>query len=241
VALPPALRQANTTFRNLRPTLDDLDPLVAASKTGTKNLPTFLKNLKPVLVRSVPVFNDLGRALNLKGKNNDIADAFGKLPAVQSSASRASGPTVQALVDSQPTVKFIRPYSPDLLGAVSRLGQVTAYYDADGHYARVQPAGLGVYHYNAGTQNLEPIPLNQTFDDYCLPTYPGTPIGTAPCTVTGAAPSSNFKVFRRCPGGTTQAALDNSNPFVAPLWPGSGLTSPAPPNDCTATDRPLGP
>ena len=51
----------------------------------------------------------------------------------------------------------------------------------------------------------------------------------------------SFKVFRRCPGGTTQPALDNSNPFVAPIWPGSNLTSPAPPNDCTATDHPLGP
>src|SRR5581483_6792287 len=241
VALPVALRQANTTFHNLRPALDDLTTFVNAAKPGTKDLPTFLRNLKPVVTRSVPVFRDLGRAVNLNGKNNDLADAFGKLPAVESAAARAAGPAVQALNDSLPTLKFIRPYSPDLLAAVGNLGAVTGYYDADGHYARVQPAGLGIYHYNAGTQNLEPISLQQQFDDYCLPEYPGTSINSGACTATSGAPSSNFHVFRRCPGGTTQPALDLSNPFVAPLWPGSGLTSPAPPNDCTATDHPLGP
>ena len=59
VALPGTLRQANTTFHNLRPALDDLDVLVNAAKPATKNLPTFLRHLKPVSSRSVPVFSDL--------------------------------------------------------------------------------------------------------------------------------------------------------------------------------------
>jgi phospholipid/cholesterol/gamma-HCH transport system substrate-binding protein len=236
VALPPALRQANTTFHNLRPALDDLDAFVAAAKPGTKNLPTFLEQLRPVLTRSVPVFRDLGRAVNLRGKSNDLADAFGKLPAVESAASRSVAPTVQALGDVLPTVSFVRPYTPDVLAALGRLGHITGYYDADGHYARVQPAGLGIYHYDGATQDLVPIPLSQQFDDYCLPDFPGASIGTAPCTVNGGG--DNFQVFRRCPGGTTQPALDNSNPFAAPTWPQSGLSSPT---DCDATDHPLGP
>jgi phospholipid/cholesterol/gamma-HCH transport system substrate-binding protein len=220
VALPGALRQANTTFHNLRPTLDDLDVFVDAAKPGTRNLPAFLKQLKPVVTRSVPVFRDLNRAVNLPGKSNDLADAFGKLPAVESAASRSVAPTVQALNDALPTVSFIRPYTPDVLAALGRLGQITGYYDADGHYARVAPAGLGIYHYDAGTQNLEPIPIEQQFDDY-------GPLGSA-----------NHQIFRRCPGGTTQPALDNSNPFAAPTWPASGLSSPA---DCDIDDHPLGP
>ena len=218
--LPGALRQANTTFHNLRPTLDDLDDFVAAAKPGTKDLPTFLKQLKPVLTRSVPVFRDLGRAVNLPGKSNDLADAFGKLPAVESAASRSVAPTVQALGDVLPTISFVRPYTPDVLAALGRLGQITGYYDADGHYARVQPAGLGIYHYDGATQDLVPIPLGQQFDDY-------GPLGSA-----------NHRIFRRCPGGTTQPALDNSNPFAAPTWPQSGLSSPS---DCDANDHPLGP
>jgi phospholipid/cholesterol/gamma-HCH transport system substrate-binding protein len=224
VALPPALRQANTTFFNLRATLDDLDPFVAAAKTGTKNLAPFLRQLKPVINRSFPVFRDLRRAVDLRGKNNDLADAFGKLPAVQSAGARSVGPSVQAMQDSEETLTFIRPYMPDLLGAVGKLGQITGYYDADGHYARVQPAGLGVFHYNPGTQNLEPIPLAAQFADY---------------GVFGASP--NFKVFRRCPGGITQASTDLSNPFVNPPWVGSVTGPVAPPNDCTTADIPPGP
>ncbi|MGH2955882.1 MAG: MlaD family protein [Solirubrobacterales bacterium] len=233
VALPPALRQANTTFFNLRGALDDLDPFVAALRDNTKNLAPFLRQLKPVLLRSRPVFRDLRRAVNLRGKNNDLADAFAKLPAVQSAGARSIPPSVQAMIDSNDNLRFLRAYTPDLLGAVSRLGQVTAYYDADGHYARVEPAGLGVFCYDGGasaspecpaaTGNLNPIPANQTFTDY-------GPFGGA-----------NRKVFHRCPGGIIQPATDASNPFVAPAWPGSGLSSPAPPGDCTATDLPLGP
>jgi hypothetical protein len=49
---------------------------------------------------------------------------------------------------------------------------------------------------------------------------------------------ANAKIFRRCPGGSTQVSTDASNPFVAPLWPESDLTTPG---DCVATDIPPGP
>ena len=48
VAFPPALRQANTTFVNLRAALDDLTPLVNESKPATKDLAPFLRKLRPV-------------------------------------------------------------------------------------------------------------------------------------------------------------------------------------------------
>jgi phospholipid/cholesterol/gamma-HCH transport system substrate-binding protein len=175
-----------------------------------------------VVSRSVPVFRDLNRAVNLPGKSNDLADAFGKLPAVDSAAARAAPPTVKALNDSLPTLSFIRPYTPDLMATISNLGKITAYYDADGHYARVEPAGLGIFHYDGPpTNNLTPIPPSQIVDDY-------GPFGASP----------NFKVFRRCPGGSTQSALDNSNPFVNPPWAGSGLSTTS---DCDASDLPPGP
>src|SRR5262249_15695554 len=98
-----------------------------------------------------------------------------------------------------------------------------AYYDADGHYARVEPAGLGIFHY-AGppTNNLAPIPPSQIVNDY-------GPFG-------GANP--NFNVFRKCPGGATQSAPDGSNPFVNPPSPRSGSNSPS---DWNATNGPVGP
>ena len=219
VALPPALRQANTTFFNLRLTLDDLDELVDVAKPTTKNLAPFLKKTKRLVGKSVPVFHNLRLAINKDGKNNDLTDAMAHLPAAQKAAARASGPTVQAMIDSEPTFRFLRPYSPDLLNTIGKLGQISANYDANGHYVRIQPAGLGIFTDNAGS--LDPISTANQFADY------------------GPYNGPNFRVFHRCPGGMTQPAPDGSNPFLD----GGMLTSPVPPytNDCTVTDVPPGP
>ncbi len=219
IALPPALRQANTTFFNLRLALDDLDPLVETAKPATKNLAPFLRQLRPLVGNSVPVFRDLRIAINKDGKNNDLTDAVGKLVAVQNAAERASGPTVQAMVDSEPTFQFLRPYSPDLFNAVGKLGQISANYDANGHYVRVQPAAMGIFELNAGS--LDPIAISDQFNAF------------------GPYGGTNFKLFRRCPGGMTQPAVDGSSPFLD----GGLLSSPVPPltNDCTSTDVVPGP
>ncbi len=52
--LPTTLRRANTTFVNLRATLDDLDVLVAESKPATKDLAPFLRELRPLVARRAP-------------------------------------------------------------------------------------------------------------------------------------------------------------------------------------------
>jgi phospholipid/cholesterol/gamma-HCH transport system substrate-binding protein len=218
-ALPPALRQANTTFFNLRATLDDLDPFVATAKRTTTDLAPFLRRVKPVVKRSQPVLRDLSKAVARKGKNNDLTDAFGSLPGVRSAATTSVPAQIAALEDSDPNVSFIRPYTPDLFSALGKLGQTTGYYDADGKYARVQPAGLGIFS-RLASGDLDPIPASEIFADL------------------GAFGSSNFKIFRRCPGGATQPSTDGSNPFVTPPWAGSGLTTPA---DCLASDVPPGP
>ena len=41
--------------------------------------------------------------------------------------------------ESVPITAFFGPYSPDLAGTLRTFGQAGAYYDADGHYARVSP------------------------------------------------------------------------------------------------------
>ncbi len=217
-ALPPALRQANTTFFNLRPTLDDLEPLVETARTSTKDLAPFLRQLNPVLGKSVPVFKDLRIAVNKEGKNNDLADAAANFVPLRKAADSAVEPAIQAMVDSEPTFQFLRPYAPDLLTALGKLGQISSIYDADGHLVRVQPAALNLFT-RLGTGDLDPIPTSDQFDDY------------------GAFGTPNYKIFRRCPGSSTQPAADGSSPFLD----NGLLTSPAPPGDCTVTDVPPGP
>jgi phospholipid/cholesterol/gamma-HCH transport system substrate-binding protein len=228
VALPPALRQANTTFHNLRPALDDLDPLINATRQSTKNLAPFLRQLHPVLTRSIPVFRDLNRAVNLKGKSNDLADATGDLTALEKRAADAVPITVQAMQDSQPTLQFLRPYAPDLTSGIAHLNQVAGYYDANGHYTRVQPSGMGVFGLAGGPTTFTYTAQDSAnvFNDY-------GPLG-----------GPNFNLFRRCPGGSTPV-LAGSNPFATPspagvfLGPPNG--APASPSSCDSTQTVPGP
>ncbi|HZJ28351.1 MAG TPA: MlaD family protein, partial [Solirubrobacterales bacterium] len=87
-ALPPTMRQANTTFVNLRAAFDDLDPLVAASKPATENLAPFLRDLQPVLSRGVGVFRDLSLTMHRPGIGNDMGDLTKTLPQVQPRTER---------------------------------------------------------------------------------------------------------------------------------------------------------
>jgi phospholipid/cholesterol/gamma-HCH transport system substrate-binding protein len=202
--------------------------LVNASKPATKNLAPFLRQLHPLLTRSVPVFRNLNRALNLKGKSNDLADATGDLPAVEKRASEAVPITVSAMQSSEDNLSFLRPYMPELMSAIAKLNADTGYYDANGHYARVQPAGLGVFGLGGAPPNFTFTPQNASavYSDYL-------PFG-----------STNLNVFRRCPGGSTPV-LAGSNPFSLPspagvfLGPPNG--APASTTDCNAAQTVPGP
>jgi phospholipid/cholesterol/gamma-HCH transport system substrate-binding protein len=213
VALPPTLRQANTTFVNLRATLDDLDPVVTATKQSTKNLTPFLRRLRQVSERGIPVIRDLSLAINRPGGTNDLTDALRAQPETERKARHAVPIAIQALNDSQPVVQFARPYSPDLFAWIQKFAGDSSFYDADGHYVRVSTAEANVFHYcRVGDTNpvcvghspgdLEPIPVSQQFKDL------------------------DFGQFTRCPGGATQPIF-GSNPFLD----GGNLNGKCDPND----------
>jgi phospholipid/cholesterol/gamma-HCH transport system substrate-binding protein len=225
-AFPPALRQANTTFVNVRAFLDDLTPVVNAFKPATKDLAPFLRKLRPVAERSVPVFSDLRLAVNRPGPINDLTDSLRELPRIERKASRSVPRTIAGLDASQPVIEFARPYMPDLMGFLSKFAEVTSFYDADGHYARVSTAQANLFHYcetaadpkcvpgGYSQGELAPVPPSDQFDEY-LP----------------------FNIFTRCPGGTTQP-ISGSNPFTDD---GNLLTGGEPPNPkCDTSDVPPG-
>ena len=130
------MRQANTTFVNLRAALDDLDPLIADTKVVMPELAPFLRRVRPVVSDSVPVFKSLGLALNTPGDANDLSDALALAPGTERQAARAVAPTVTALADSLDLIAFARPYAPDLLSVIGKLGASAGYYDFNGHYLR---------------------------------------------------------------------------------------------------------
>jgi phospholipid/cholesterol/gamma-HCH transport system substrate-binding protein len=213
--LPPFMRQANTTFVNLRAALDDLDPLVETAKPATKNLAPFLSELRPVLSKAVPVFKNFRLSARRKGFANDTAELLGFLPAVQERSATTFPHAQQGIEAFQPTLNFARAYTPDIFNGFGRLGQITGYYDGNGHYARVQLA-LNLFKRNSGNGKLEPITPSEQFDAF----------------------GSSANARRPCPGGGTQSAPDNSNPFTEPPFAGSGVS---PSSACDPADAPPGP
>lgn len=213
--LPPVLRQSNTTFVNLRAALDDLDPLVETAKPATRDLAPFLRDLRPVISRAVPVFEDLRLGVRRSGSANDAAELLASLPAVQQRAARAFPHSEEAIAAFQPNLNFARAYTPDIFNGFGKVGQVTGYYDGNGHYARVQPADLNLFRYDGGSGKLEPIPPSGQYEAF----------------------GASAGVKRRCPGAATQPAPDGSNPFTEPPHAGAGVS----PSECNPADVPPGP
>jgi len=185
--LPGTLRKANTTFVNLRATLVDLTTLVNTSKPGAPKLAPFFSALRPLVREAVPTFNALSKVLFLPGPNNDLNDLMKKLPALQNAAKPAFANSITALQKSQPVVQFIRPYTPEFVGWLRDFGQGASAYDANGHYARIQPI------FNATSPNsLVPLPI-PTGDRFA-----GLQQGN----------------LQRCPGAASQYPTDGSAPFL---------------------------
>jgi phospholipid/cholesterol/gamma-HCH transport system substrate-binding protein len=187
--LPPTLRQANTTFVNLRAALDDLEPLIDTTGVATRDLAPFLRELRPTVEDSVPVFTRLANIVSLEGPANDLVDTLRALPGAERGAERSVPATIDALDDSQTNVAQLRAYTPDLVGFLGRFSQLSANYDGDGHYFRTQPTGINFFEWNPATSVLDPIPSTEQF----------------------AAFDNGF--FNRCPGGSTQP-IAGSNPFL---------------------------
>jgi len=213
--LPQFMRQANTTFVNLRAALDDLDPLVETAKPATRNLAPFLSELRPVLSKAVPVFRNLRLSTSREGFANDTAELLGFLPAVQERSSKAFPNAERAIQDFLPTLRLARAYTPDIFNGFGRLGQITAAYDGNGHYARAQLV-LNLFKRNGENGKLEPITPSEQYGAF----------------------GDSAGVRRPCPGGGTQSAPDGSNPFTEPPFAGSGVS---PTSECDPADAPPGP
>jgi phospholipid/cholesterol/gamma-HCH transport system substrate-binding protein len=213
--LPPVFRQSNTTFVNLRAALDDIEPLIDTAKPATKDFAPFLREFTPVIQKAVPVFKNLRLTVSRSGTGNDASELLAALPGVQQQASKAFPHSEDAIADFQPNLNFLRAYTPDIFNGFGKVGQVTGYYDGNGHYARTQFAALNLFKYNSATGELEPIAPSQQYDAF----------------------GSSAGVRRPCPGAATQPAPDGSNPFTEPPFAGAGVT----PSQCDPADVPPGP
>jgi phospholipid/cholesterol/gamma-HCH transport system substrate-binding protein len=187
-ALPGTLKEGNRTFEELPATLGDLRKLVDVSKPATKTLASFFAKLRPLVDAGTPVVGNFSDAISKPGAGNDLTEVALALPSLAHQLVTASPVTVRSLEESLPITALFGPYSPDLQGFIRAFGQTSAYYDANGHYARV--AGV--------------IPDFELNSENTL--KPAEPAQVLKGLKTGQ--------LRRCPGGGTQPAADGSSPFT---------------------------
>ncbi len=189
VLLPATLTHSVRTFAGLRSTLDALDPVVAASKPANRQLRTFSIALRNLTIASVPTIGQLNGLIRNPAGTGDLISLFQLTPSLARVATAAFPRLIQSMNDTQNQVNYLREYTPDVVGALTNLGQVGAYYDANGHYARTQP------YFNAFGVNG----LNQLTMKPASLRYEGLHV-----------------VKGRCPGGAVQPTPDGSAPWVVP-------------------------
>ena len=193
--LPSTLRRATTTFAGLQATLDSLDPLVAASKPAVRQLPEFLASLRKVITVGIPTIGALDNLIHNPAGTGDLTTLAQSTPELARIAATAFPEMIKQLNDSQNQVVYLREYTPDVIAALTNVGQAGAYYDANGHYVRTQPA-LFPFGLDSSNELTTQFP-SQRYDrlhavhDRC----PGsasqaTPDGSAPQSVSGCSTSA---------------------------------------------------
>ena len=216
--LPDFMRQANTTYVNLRATLDDLDPLVTEFKPVAKRLVPYTAEVRALVQDLDPAVRDLSVITTRRGPDNDLIDLSRRTlplrdiavgPVRRNGAEREGTlpATAEALASTTPRLAFARPYSFDFTGWLDDFSH-TGNVDALGGFSR---AGSHVSAFSFKTGLLQPI----------------APAARAQEIMDVA----NTNERNKCPGaGERDSYGDGSTPW-----------KPAPDFNCDETQKPLGP
>jgi phospholipid/cholesterol/gamma-HCH transport system substrate-binding protein len=215
--LPGFMRQSNTTFVNLRATLDDLDPLINASKPVARKLGPFFHVFRRAARDAVPTITDLDQIVKRPGSQNDLVELTrdavplaqaavgsgspdcGQNPATdyQSAADNnfsqgAFGETVCSLRNGLPNLAFFRAYTPELTSWFNDFG-TSGIYDANGGMGRIETT----------FNNFSVSPASPNFAN------PASPMQQ----IASALPEGLFH-DAKCPGANERNPGDNSTPFT---------------------------
>ncbi|MGI8802927.1 MAG: MlaD family protein [Solirubrobacteraceae bacterium] len=205
--LPEFLRRADTTFVNLRATLDDVSKLVEDAKPVAKQLRPFLHVLRPLARDARPTLRILQELIqNPKAPDSDLLTLVRNLVALRGVAvgpTQANGASRQgalpaatdALGTATPELGFARPYAPEL----------TSWFNSFAH--------SGVYDALGGASRVAIFANPLALVDGLL-----TPI---PPELRQAALLSTLTTGQRnrCPGSAERPAADGSNPYHPPGFP----------------------
>ncbi len=242
--LPPFMRNANTTFVNLRAALDDLQPLVIAARPAAKALRPFLVALRATARNAVPTVRDLSAIIRRPGDANDLIELQRAQPPLRAAAIGSGSPEcgpgpedpddLQVVADDDysqgsfgealcslrnghENLTFFRAYGSELVGWFDGLGH-SGYVDAIGGVGRVETTG-------------------NTF----APTLSLFPDLTDPDSPTEQFAAMSTGNVRRCPSAN-ERPLGEADPGddSVPFTDGGALTDGAP-GECDPTKVQPGP
>lgn len=172
--LPDFMRRSNTTFVNLRATLDDLEPLVDDSKPVAKKLRPFLAELRPLARDARPTLRDLVTLTRRAGADNDLIEltnstvplakqAVGPVERNGKSREGAFPSSTKALEVSAEEFATARPYAPDLTGWFDDFS-TSGMYDALGGGSRAAP-NVNIAASVDGVLNIVPFEQRQQLNE----------------------------------------------------------------------------
>jgi phospholipid/cholesterol/gamma-HCH transport system substrate-binding protein len=183
--LPGVLQRSTTTFAGLDTTLDALTPVVNASKPNDAQLPQFASALNTASKRALPTVTQLNDLISNPSGGGDLTSLLQAAPSLASSAAKAYPEMIKQFEQSKPQLNYLREYTPDVVAALSNVGQASANYDANGHYVRTQPDVFALT--INGANELVAQPPSQRY-------------------------AGLQHVTRRCPGSAVQPTPDGSAP-----------------------------
>jgi phospholipid/cholesterol/gamma-HCH transport system substrate-binding protein len=230
--LPDFMRQFNTTAVNLRAALDDVQPLVNATRPVARKLQPFTKRLRGFARDAVPTVRGLNGVIKAPGAANDLVELtrlqdplaeIGVGPVNRNGASRpgALPASADSLKNSLDQVSTLRAYAPELTGWFDDFGH-SGFPDAFGGIGRISTT---VNTFSVGPPGAG-VPCNNVAQILQIP------LGTSICqTLSGsdlfdALPG--IKQLRRCPGSNerglteeqlTQGGTVNCDPDQVPVGP----------------------
>jgi phospholipid/cholesterol/gamma-HCH transport system substrate-binding protein len=223
--LPDFMRQFNTTAVNLRAALDDVQPLIDATRPVARKLQPFAKRLRGFARDAVPTVKGLNGVINKKGPNNDLIELtrlqdplaqIGVGPVDRNGASRpgALPASADSLNNSLNQISTLRAYSPELTGWFDDFGH-SGFPDAFGGIGRISTTLNAFTPGVPGVSTCGPIEiLTPGVCNVLNPSQLYSALGT--------------KQLQRCPGANergltsdqlTQGGTVDCNPSQTPVGP----------------------
>lgn len=222
--LPDFMRQFDTTAVNLRAALDDVQPLVDATRPVARKLQPFTKRLRGFARDAVPTVGGLNGIIRKRGPRNDLIELtrlqdplaqIGVGPVDRNGASRpgALPASAQSLTNSLTQLSTLRAYSPELTGWFDDFGH-SGFPDAFGGIGRISTTANA---FTPGAPGVSVCGRLEVLGGLCNAVSPAQLLS-----------EHGIKQLQRCPGSNERGLSSDQ------LTQGGSV-------DCDPTQTPLGP